>query len=63
MSERTWVEWGECGCKFSGGKMKGLEWNEMDVGVSLVEGMEGFVWNELNLNVSLVEWGGANEHK
>lgn len=35
--------------------MKGLEWNEMDVGVSLVEGMEGFVWNELNVNVSLVE--------
>lgn len=32
-----------------------LEWNKVDVSVSLMEGMEGFVWNELNVNVSLVE--------
>jgi hypothetical protein len=45
----------KCEWKSIGVKVKGLEWNEVDVGVNLVEGMEGFMWNELNVNVSLVE--------
>jgi hypothetical protein len=38
------VKWGGCECEPSGVKMKGFEWNEVDVGVSPME----WKWKDLN---------------
>jgi hypothetical protein len=50
------MQWGECGCKYSGVRVKQLEWNEVDVSEHAWVDWNGCEWKSTGMIVKGLEW-------